>query len=189
MLATFVKSLTKLEELPDDDRPQVAMVGRSNVGKSSLINHLTKQKSLARVSSAPGRTQTINVYDIHHQFYLIDLPGYGFTQGSKKEGVAFSQMISAYLSNVSQLRLVLLVVDASIPPSDLDQDMRSFLKSLGLSVLLILNKVDKQPHAKSVKLLRQFAEAYPDIPHVVHSITTVKNVSQIWQVIEASIKI
>ncbi len=189
MLATFLKSLTKLEELPNDDRPQVAMVGRSNVGKSSLINHLTKQKNLARVSSGPGRTQTINVYDIHHRFYLIDLPGYGYTQGSRKERVAFSQMISAYLSNVSQLRLVLLVVDASIPPSDLDQDMLSFLKSLGLSVVLILNKVDKQSNAKSVKLLHQFASAFPDISRITHSVTTIQNVSQIWQTIEVAVKI
>ncbi len=89
MSATFLKCLTDLKELPEGDKPHVAIVGRSNVGKSSLVNHLTAQKSLARVSAKPGRTQTLNLYEIDRRYYLVDLPGYGYAKTSKTKLAGF----------------------------------------------------------------------------------------------------
>jgi GTP-binding protein len=169
MQATFLKSLTKLEDLPSGDKPQVAFVGRSNVGKSSLINHLTSTKNLARVSRSPGRTQTINLFDIDGQFFLVDLPGYGYAKASKEKQDDLFQIVDTYLREAEQLKLVFLIIDARLGPTELDRDMLEFLLSSGVSFVMILNKIDKLSRAERIKLASSLKTTYPGIELIEHS--------------------
>jgi len=187
MTVTFLKSVTELEELPKNDKPHIAMVGRSNVGKSSLLNNLTHQKNLARVSSTPGRTQTINLFEVDHQFLLVDLPGYGFAKTSKEKRQGFSDMIHDYLWQTQQLKLVLLIIDARVGPTDLDKDMLAYLESGRIPVALIVNKIDKLPYSESVQLLRALEANYSTIPVIPHSNVTGKGRGEILEAIEQSI--
>lgn len=141
--ATFVKSFTRLDDLPDDDKPQVALVGRSNVGKSSLINHLTGVKGLANVSSWPGRTQQFVFFEVKKTYYLVDLPGYGFARRSREARDAFTAMITDYLQRTRMLKLALVVIDARTGPTDLDDAMLRFLEEAKIRHLLVANKTDK----------------------------------------------
>lgn len=184
--AAFFTSTTRLSDLPVDAKPHIAMVGRSNVGKSSMINHLTQQKKLARVSADPGRTQTINLYDIDDRFYLADLPGYGYAQTSKEKRAAFSEMIHEYLQFTPQLRLVLLIIDARIPPTDLDTDMLAWLQEMNIPFILIANKMDKLKGEDVRKLHRTLEQKYPGVRRVEHSITSGKNRKEIWGIIEGA---
>ena len=155
MSATFIKCLTNIKDLPIGNKPHVAIVGRSNVGKSSLINHLVMQKGLARVGASPGRTQTINLFEIDKRYFLVDLPGYGFAKMSKNKRSGFIDMISHYLDRAPDLKLVLLIVDASIPPTDLDHEMLVFLQASGIPTVVVLNKIDKLSKNQLLK------EAFP----------------------------
>lgn len=188
LTATFLKSATKLEELPQNDRPHIAMVGRSNVGKSSLLNHLAGQKGLARVSSEPGRTQTINLFDVDKRFYLVDLPGYGFAKTSKAKRQDFSGMLRDYLWQAEQLKLVLLIIDARIGPTDLDRDMLAYLDSGRIPVALIINKIDKLSNSESIQLQRTLESTYPQINFLVHSNVTGVGRGEIWQTIEKAVR-
>lgn len=186
--AAFVKSITSLEDLPEEDRPQVAMIGRSNVGKSSFVNHLTGQKVLARVSSQPGRTQTINFYRIDRRFFLVDLPGYGYAKPTKTKRVGFSDMIHDYLGRAPNLALVLLIVDAYVGPTELDLETLAFLRSLNRPVAIVAGKIDKLTPSKASAFVKKLAKEYPDVQVLPHSITTAKYRSDIWKAIEAAVK-
>ena len=185
--ASYISSVVDIKALPKDARPHIAMVGRSNVGKSSMINHLTQRKNLARVSSAPGRTQTMNVYDIDKRFYLIDLPGYGYARKSLEQREKFAEMILNYLGEVKQLRLVLLIVDARIPPSDLDAEMLDWLQREKISFVLIMNKIDKVKKADIPKLEKVLEEKYPGVRRIAHSVGSEKQRKEILVAIEESL--
>ncbi len=182
--ASFFTATTKLSDLPVDAKPHIAMVGRSNVGKSSMINHLTGQKNLARVSADPGRTQTINLYDIDGRFFLVDLPGYGYAQTSKEKRVMFAEMIHEYLLHTPQLRLVLLVIDARIPPTELDADMAAWLQDNGIPFIIVTNKMDKLSASEATKVHRTLEEKYPGVRRIEHSITSGRNRNEVWGAIE-----
>jgi len=184
--ASFFTATTKLSDLPIDAKPHVAMVGRSNVGKSSMINHLTGQKKLARVSSDPGRTQTINLYDIQSRFFLVDLPGYGYAQTSKEKRVMFSEMIHEYLLLTPQLRMVCLIIDARIPPTELDANMAAWLQDHGIPFIIVTNKMDKLSKSDADKLHRTLEQKYPGIRRIEHSITSGKSRNELWGAIEAA---
>ncbi len=184
--ATFFTSTTLLSDLPIDAKPHVAMVGRSNVGKSSMINHLTQQKKLARVSADPGRTQTINLYDIDDRFFLVDLPGYGYAQTSKEKRAAFAEMIHDYLRLTPQLRMVLLIIDARIPPTDLDAEMLAWLQDTGIPFILVMNKMDKVKPAEAQKLHKVLEEKYPSVRRIEHSILSGRNRKELWATIESA---
>lgn len=186
--ATFLKSATNLEQLPQDTKPHIAMVGRSNVGKSSLINHLSNQKGLARVSSEPGRTQTINLFNVDGRFYLVDLPGYGFAKNSKAKREDFAGMLRDYLWQAEQLKLVLLIIDARIGPTDLDRDMLAYLASGRIPVALIINKIDKLSNSESIQLQRMLEATYPQINFIPHSNVTGQGRGEIWQAIEQAVR-
>ena len=133
-------------QIPGDPRPQVAFSGRSNVGKSSLINSLLGRKSLARVSSAPGKTVTINFYDVDKKLYLVDLPGYGFAKRSPEDMRKFSALTDGYFTsnkNIDRLKLIIQLVDSRIGPTKDDEMMLSFLTELGIPFCVIATKVDK----------------------------------------------
>ncbi|MFA5945380.1 MAG: ribosome biogenesis GTP-binding protein YihA/YsxC [Patescibacteria group bacterium] len=188
MIAKYHSSTVSLSDLPKDNRPHVAMVGRSNVGKSSMINHLTHRKDLARVSSKPGRTQTMNLYDIDKKFYLVDLPGYGYAKKSLEQREVFADMIQDYLERTPELKLVLLIIDASIPPTDIDGLMLEWLKYKQLPFILVLNKMDRLNASEKMRLEQSLETKYPGLTLLEHSIDSDKNRNDLWTVIEQAVK-
>jgi GTP-binding protein len=186
--ATYIASVTSVAGLPPGNKPQVAMIGRSNVGKSSLINHLTGRKDLAHVSSNPGRTATINLYEIDKRFYLVDLPGYGYAKASKEQKEVFGEMIEEYLTDAPDLRLVLLIIDARIPPSALDDSMLLFLQEERIPFAIVMNKVDKVKKNDRQKIRLELETAFPDVPCVQHSVENDEGVRAITQLIDEAVK-
>jgi GTP-binding protein len=139
----FLGSFTKLEQCPKPDKPEYAFIGRSNVGKSSLINAITGRKSLARVSKTPGKTQTINVFEIDEQWRLIDLPGYGYAKVSQKQREQWDQMIINYLSFRTNLVTAFVLVDGRIPPQKVDLEFINRLGKKHIPFVILFTKWDK----------------------------------------------
>jgi len=146
--AEIVMSAVKPEQYPNDALPEIALAGRSNVGKSSLINKMLQRKSLARTSSKPGKTQTINFYRINQSFYFVDLPGYGFAKVSKTTREQWGKMIEKYLGSRDNLQVVLLITDLRHPPTKDDQIMYDWLKHFEIPVIVVGTKADKIPRSK-----------------------------------------
>lgn len=149
--AKFYKSVFKFEDCPQLRQPEVAFSGRSNVGKSSLINRITKQKKLARTSNTPGRTQSLNYYNIDDKFYLVDLPGYGFANVPKKVKEDWAELIDDYLHYRENLLGIVQIIDARHKPTKDDKMMVEWLKASGLSFLIAATKVDKISNNKRAK--------------------------------------
>ncbi len=150
LTADFVTTATQADEYPRQPVPEVAFVGRSNVGKSSMINTLTHRKKLVRVSNTPGRTKTLNFFDVavehaarKRTFRLCDLPGYGFAKVSKGERLAWDRMIDEYLRNRHTLKLVVCIVDGEIGPTPDDIEMLDFLQDKPPSILVVATKLDR----------------------------------------------
>ena len=141
--AKFIKSASKKSEFIFDDLAQVAIVGRSNVGKSSLINTLTNNGKLAKTSSTPGRTRFVNYFNIDNKFYLVDLPGYGYHKASKGIANAWDNVMNDYFSDNPNLKLVLLLLDSRILATDLDKQMMDYLFEKQIPALIVLTKADK----------------------------------------------
>lgn len=141
--AEIVISAVGPEQYPADARPEIALVGRSNVGKSSLINRLINRKQLARTSSSPGKTQTLNFYLINRSFYFVDLPGYGFAKVSKQIKAKWGRMIEQYLRERETLRGVIQLVDLRHPPSRDDGQMIAWLEYYGIPTVIVTTKADK----------------------------------------------
>ncbi|MGD9155034.1 MAG: ribosome biogenesis GTP-binding protein YihA/YsxC [Bacillota bacterium] len=135
--------------------PEIAWVGRSNVGKSSLINALLNRKNLARVADTPGKTRVINFYNINDQFYLVDLPGYGYAKVSKAEKAAWTEMIETYLTTREQLQMIVMLVDIRHAPSADDRLMYDWLVSQAKPKLIVATKADKVPVTKVAERLRE----------------------------------
>lgn len=145
-------------KLPENDRPEIAFAGKSNVGKSSLINALMNRKSLARISAQPGKTQTINFYNINDEMYLTDLPGYGYAKVSEAERAKWGVMIENYLHTSKQLRAVFLLVDIRHEPSNNDKEMYKWIEYQGYQPIIIATKSDKLKRSqvpKALKVIRQ----------------------------------
>lgn len=136
-------SAVSSKQYPDEGYPEIALLGRSNVGKSSLINTLINRKSFARTSSTPGKTQTLNFYNIEDLLYLVDVPGYGFAKVSKKQREEFGVMIEEYLTTRKVLRGVIILVDGRHAPSDDDISMYQFVSYYHLPTLIVATKMDK----------------------------------------------
>ena len=188
MSATFFASTLDPLELHPDVRPHIAMIGRSNVGKSSMINHLTGQKALARVSSGAGRTQTINLYEIDKRFFLVDLPGYGYAKASKEQRELFGDMIRHYLESSLQLRLALVIIDARIPLTDLDAGVIEWLQDTNIPFAIVLNKMDEVNKQEALKVHTALEERYPGVQRIEHSIKSGKSRDEMLRVIEAAVK-
>lgn len=144
----FIKSASKKEEFLVDNLPQVAIVGRSNVGKSSLINMLANNSKLAKTSSAPGRTRLVNYFKINNLFYLVDLPGYGYSKASKNIKEQWDCTLDEYFGFSPNLKLVLILLDSRRLPSDLDVYMIDYLVNKGIPYVLVLTKSDKLSRAE-----------------------------------------
>ena len=144
-------------KLPEHDAPEFAFAGKSNVGKSSLINGLMNRKNLARTSGQPGKTQTINFYRINQEFYFVDLPGYGFAKVSETEKAKWGKMIERYLTKSRQLRMVFLLIDIRHEPGANDRQMYEWIKANGFTPVIIATKLDKINRSqkdKQLKLIR-----------------------------------
>ncbi len=183
----FLKAVANLADLPETTRPHVAMVGRSNVGKSSFVNAFAGQKDLARVSASPGRTQTINVYQLANTYYLLDLPGYGYAKHAANRE-KFATLITDYIEQTAHLALILLVIDARRGLTDLDTEMLNWILEIGKNVVLVVNKSDKLTHQETSVLSRTLATAYPTVPHFFHSIREEGNRGEIRAAIEKAIR-
>lgn len=141
--ADFIGSFPKVGLCPSDQKPEFAFIGRSNVGKSSLINMLCGRKSLAHVSNKPGKTQHLNYYLIDKEWYLVDLPGYGYAKRSKKERKGFGKMINGYFLNRPELYCAMVLVDSNIPPQDIDVEFINWLGELAIPFVLVYTKTDR----------------------------------------------
>ena len=141
--ARFVKSAVRPDDFPRDQRPEIAFCGRSNIGKSSLLNALTNSRGLARTSSSPGRTQTINFFLIDERMYFVDLPGYGFAKAAKTVRESWGVMIEEYLRNRRQLKMALMLVDSRIEPTEPDVMMKQWLDHHRIPNAVVLTKSDK----------------------------------------------
>lgn len=141
----FVAGAQNAAAIPPPELPEVAFIGRSNVGKSSLINALTRRKALARTSSTPGRTQQINFFDLGGQMTLVDLPGYGHAVASKEKITAWNMLIHGYLTERNTLRRVCVLMDSRHAPKDSDFEMMHMLETSGVPYLIVLTKADKKP--------------------------------------------
>lgn len=188
MPAIFLKSATSVQELPESELPQVAFVGRSNVGKSSLLNHLTGQKGLARESATPGRTQHMNVFEVNKRYHLVDLPGYGFAHGSKTHREGLSQIIRDYMENAPNLRLVFVIIDGRHGPTTLDRGMITFLQAERVPFALIVNKMDKVSTAEAHGRERAMRTDFPTVPIILHSNVTGLGRGEMLALIEDTVK-
>ncbi|WP_163537924.1 ribosome biogenesis GTP-binding protein YihA/YsxC [Gracilibacillus sp. YIM 98692] len=156
--AEIIISAVSEKQYPNDRLPEIALAGRSNVGKSSFINKLINRKNLARTSSKPGKTQTLNFYKINQQFYFVDVPGYGYAKVSKKEREKWGQMMEEYFSLRDTLRATVLVVDLRHKPTEDDVMMYDFLKYYELPVIVIATKLDKIPKNKKGTYIKRVVD-------------------------------
>ncbi len=171
----FVTSVGRLDQLPHEDFPEVAFAGRSNVGKSSLINRLMNRKSLAQTSNTPGKTRTLNFYLINRNVHFVDLPGYGFAKRSKTERRQWASLVNGYLETSQKLRGVVHLIDARHDPTPEDLNMVDYLASGERRFLLVATKIDKLSKNKGRNRLAQterIVAQIGDIPIVPFSATT-----------------
>jgi GTP-binding protein len=141
--ANFIGSYVKLDKCPTDNKPQYAFIGRSNVGKSSLINMLCAKKDLAKVSGTPGKTQTMNYFLIDKSWYIVDLPGYGYARISQTTRADWQKMINYFLKNNTQLQYLFVLIDAMIPPQKIDIDFVNKLGELSVPFAIVFTKIDR----------------------------------------------
>lgn len=171
--AEFVSSNTDVALCPQEAIPEYAFIGRSNVGKSSLINMLVERKNLARTSSTPGKTRLINHFKINERWFLADLPGYGYAKVSKKEREFFGKMIEQYASRRTNLVCFFVLIDSRIPPQQLDLDFVEWLGDSKLPFVILLTKVDKisqKVKSKNLGLLKEeLAESWEQLPLIIET--------------------
>ncbi len=184
----FLKILaTRISQYPTDELPEFLLVGRSNVGKSSFINTLTGQKNLARISSTPGKTQTLNFYLVNNAFYLVDVPGYGYASVNRDMQQKMGLLIEEYLENRKQLKRVFMIIDFRIKPTEDDVLMYQFLKYYDIPVTIILNKCDKvgsSKYDKNIKVVKEHLELNKDDNMVMFSSLNKKGRDEVLNLIE-----
>ena len=175
-------------KIPDTDLPEVAFAGKSNVGKSSLINALMNRKSYARTSATPGKTQTINYYNINDAMYLVDLPGYGYAKVSEKEKIAWGKMIERYLNQSKQLKAVFLLIDIRHDPSANDKMMYHWIVEQGFQPIIIATKLDKIKRSqvqKQVKAVKSGLDLLPGTIVIPFSAETKQGREEIWDLMDS----
>lgn len=178
------------DQYPNTEVPEIAFAGKSNVGKSSLINSLVNRKKLARTSSAPGKTQTVNFYNINDEFNFVDLPGYGYAKVSKKEREAWAKMINIYLTERDELTEVVLLVDIRHEPSENDKMMYDWIRSFGFKGYVIATKADKLSRNQLIKNVNIIKKTLgvPETDYIVPFSSLKKtNLDKVWNLIEEKI--
>ena len=174
--------------LPKNQKPEVAFAGESNVGKSSLINSLVNRKALARTSSQPGKTQTINFYNVNETMYLVDLPGYGYAKVPQSEKEKWGKLIERYLHGSQQLRAVFLLIDIRHEPGANDKIMYEWICHNGYEPIIIATKLDKIKRSqiqKQVKLIREGLKVRPGTQIIPFSSETKQGVAEVWNLMES----
>ena len=177
-------------KLPDNDLPEIAFAGKSNVGKSSLINGLLNRKSLARTSAQPGKTQTINFYNVNKNLYFVDLPGYGYARVSVEIRAKWGKMIERYLHGSPQLKKVFLLIDIRHVPSENDCMMYDWIVDNGYEPVIICTKLDKIKRSqvqKNLKLIREKLDLVPGTTMIPFSAQTKQGRDEIWNLIEETL--
>ena len=176
--------------LPKNDLPEIAFLGKSNVGKSSLINTLMQRKSLARTSQAPGKTQTINYYKINDEIYFVDLPGYGYAKVSQELRQKWGKMIEKYLTTSPSLKLICLLVDIRHEPTENDRLMYDWIKYHGYKVLVILTKADKLKRSvlsKNIKMIEKSLKVSEEDMVVAFSSETGQGRDEVYEIINNAV--
>ncbi|HEX2954888.1 MAG TPA: ribosome biogenesis GTP-binding protein YihA/YsxC [Bacillota bacterium] len=185
--AQYVITAVKPEQYPNHRLPELAMVGRSNAGKSSLINTLVGQKNLARVASTPGKTREINFYNLDQQLFLADLPGYGYAKVSKEKKESWGEMIETYLNTREQLKLIIMLVDIRHAPSIDDQTMYEWIRSKGTPFIVVATKSDKIPRSQTVSRLKEICSVLKmgeEEQAIPFSSVTKQGMNEVWKAID-----
>ncbi|MEO1653735.1 MAG: ribosome biogenesis GTP-binding protein YihA/YsxC, partial [Bacteroidota bacterium] len=165
----FLGSSVRYQDCPSPVLPEYALIGRSNVGKSSLLNRLTNRKDLAKVSQKPGKTQTINHFKINHNWYLVDLPGYGWARVSKESRYQWSRMLEEYFLNRENLLCVFALIDSRLEPQEIDLDFLRFLGESEIPFTMVFTKIDKLKKGGLAKNIAHYEavmlEEWEEMPH------------------------
>ncbi|PMP68710.1 MAG: YihA family ribosome biogenesis GTP-binding protein [Thermodesulfobacterium geofontis] len=188
----FIKSIYDLKELPPPEFPEIAFLGRSNVGKSSLINAILNRKNIARVSSTPGFTKAINFFRIDHQFYLVDLPGYGFAKAPIELQKKWKYLIEGYLTAIRDFRLLILIFDIRRTPDELDISLINFVKHTKKTFCIVLNKIDTLSKNEINKQLKNYIEIFrlkPDFPIFLTSCKEKEGIEPLRKFILSKVKL
>lgn len=183
----MVISAVRPDQYPEDGLPEFALAGRSNVGKSSFINRMIDRKALARISSKPGKTQTLNFYKIEEQLFFVDVPGYGYAKVSKTEREAWGKMIERYFTGRNELKAVVQIVDLRHPPTADDCLMYDFLKHYNIPCIVIATKADKIPKGKwdkHKKIVKETLNMEKNDPLIVFSSEKGIGFEETWRTIE-----
>jgi GTP-binding protein len=159
----FIKSVYNLNDLPKDKFPEIILCGRSNVGKSSFLNSLYNRKDLAKTSSTPGKTRSINYYLIDEKFYIVDLPGYGYAKTSIKEREFWSKLISEFIASTKSIYLAFHFIDSRHNPTELDIKLNEFLRQAEVPYIIILNKIDKLKQSELSKVKKEIINYFPEL--------------------------
>lgn len=159
----FITSVYKLSQIPKDNLPEIILCGRSNVGKSSFINSLFDKKNLAKTSSAPGKTRSINFYKIDEKFFIVDLPGFGYAKTSLKERSSWRKLLSKYIETSSNIVYAFHFIDSRHNPTDLDLQLNGLLKFNQIPYIIILNKVDKLNQSELSLSKKRVIEFFPEL--------------------------
>jgi GTP-binding protein len=166
--ATFVGSATDPEKCPKPDKPEYAFIGRSNVGKSSLINMLTNHKSLAKTSQTPGKTQLINHFLINNEWYLVDLPGYGWARSGRESRASWSTMTRAYFMSRPNLMCIFVLIDSRLEPQRIDLEFMEWLAEAGMPFVMVFTKADKQSPTRTKTHIERYhakmLETWEELP-------------------------
>ena len=189
--SSYAISAVREDQYPADNLPEIALSGRSNVGKSSLINTLLNRKNLARTSAQPGKTQTLNFYLVNHDFYLVDVPGYGYAKVSQKKRERFGTMIQDYLETRANLQGLIILVDARHEPTKNDVAMYNYALYLNIPILVVCTKIDKVKKSQQnqvLAILKQKLDLNHDNVDVVTFSSVQKlHVQEVWQWIEQNL--
>lgn len=184
----FVISAVSDKQYPKDDLPEFALAGRSNVGKSSLINTIVNRRKLARTSQQPGKTQTLNFYKVNEALYLVDVPGYGYAKVSKKQREQFGEMIQDYLETRADLKGLILLVDARHDPTKDDINMFNYMTYLDLPILVVATKMDKLKKMQASQIKQKISKSLDlskdNVTFLPFSSVTKLNVDKFWDWVE-----
>lgn len=186
--AEFITSAARLSQVPPPGLPEVAFAGRSNVGKSSLINTLVMRKGLVKTSSTPGKTRMLNFFEVNGEFGFVDLPGYGFARGSKGERAGWGPLIEGYLAKRPTLRAVVLIMDARHEPFAADLELAEWLRHQGLTTIFVATKSDKLGRGRLLEQRKKMAEVLGLEPDriILFSAKTRHGRPELWRAIKAA---
>jgi GTP-binding protein len=185
--AEFLKSAFQESDWPKDRRPEIGFLGRSNVGKSSVINSLLQVRGLARTSSTPGRTQSLNFFDINNEFRFVDLPGFGYAKVPKEIRMSWGEMVTSYLANRSQLVLSIHIVDSRHEPTKQDLQLHEWLEHSNKSKLIVATKSDKLSNNELKKNLEHIARVLSDDSVAAYSAKNGRGRDELWRAINAAL--